>query len=492
MMAAALLATVTGASAQQMSLPGNFAVNSSGAATYDIAIAVPPGTAGMVPSLKLSYTSHGVGNGLLGVGRALSGLPSIGRCARTVAQDGSVGAITFTATDMLCLDGQRLIAINGAYGADGTEYRTEVDSFSRIIQHGSPPAYFEVYTKAGQVMEFGNTTNSLILAQGKTVARNWALDKVTDTKGNYLTVTYVNDAVDGQAYPSEIDYTGNAAAGVTPYNKVQFAYLNPRPDTMVAYQAGSFIKNTVLLTDVKTYAGGALVADYKLTYQQSASTQASEIASINLCASDGSCLPATQFGWSSGFDGTFTGSVQSAGADFQSPPGDAFLPLSGDFNGDGLTDWMMIINTTQRVFLSNGDGTFNQVVTSNAFDGNFGSPPQASFLPITGDFDGDGKTDWLMIMGANQRIFFSNGDGTFRLVFTANAFGGADFGSPPTAGFLPLVGDFDGDGRTDWMMIDSTTQRLFLSNGDGTWRLIVTPNAFQGANFGSPPQASFL
>jgi hypothetical protein len=56
MTAATLLATVTGASAQQMSLPGNFAVNSSGAATYDIAIAVPPGTAGMVPSLKHSYT----------------------------------------------------------------------------------------------------------------------------------------------------------------------------------------------------------------------------------------------------------------------------------------------------------------------------------------------------------------------------------------------------------------------------------------------------
>jgi Salmonella virulence plasmid 65kDa B protein len=224
MTAATLLATVTGASAQQMSLPGNFAVNSSGAATYDIAIAVPPGTAGMVPSLKLSYTSLGVGNGLLGVGWALSGLPSIGRCARTVAQDGSVGAITFTATDMFCLDGQRLIAFNGgAYGVDGTAYRTEIESFSRVIQHGTPPAWFEVHTKAGQVMEFGNTMDSLILAQGKSVARNWALDKVTDTKGNYLTVTYVNDAVDGQAYPSEIDYTGNAAAGELPRALLNFA-----------------------------------------------------------------------------------------------------------------------------------------------------------------------------------------------------------------------------------------------------------------------------
>src|SRR5271154_3513022 len=51
--AAALLAVGAGAAAaQQMSLPGNFSVTASGAATYDIAIAVPPGTAGMVPSLN--------------------------------------------------------------------------------------------------------------------------------------------------------------------------------------------------------------------------------------------------------------------------------------------------------------------------------------------------------------------------------------------------------------------------------------------------------
>jgi hypothetical protein len=88
-MAIALVGGTGTASAQQMSLPGKFAVSSSGAATYDIAIAVPPGTAGMVPSLKLSYSSHGVGNGLLGAGWTLSGLPSIGRCAKTMAQDGS-------------------------------------------------------------------------------------------------------------------------------------------------------------------------------------------------------------------------------------------------------------------------------------------------------------------------------------------------------------------------------------------------------------------
>ena len=212
--------------AQGMVVPGKFGVGATGAATYTIPVVVPPGTAGMIPSLSLSYSSQS-GNGLLGMGWMLDGLPSIGRCPRTLAQDGVRGVVNYDANDRFCLDGQRLIAISGTYGANGTEYRTEVESFSKIVSFGTAgtgPAWFEVKTKSGQIMQFGNTTDSRILAQGKTTARDWALNKVSDTKGNYFTVTYVNDTVYGQAYPTQIDYTGNAAAGLAAYNSVRFVY----------------------------------------------------------------------------------------------------------------------------------------------------------------------------------------------------------------------------------------------------------------------------
>ncbi|MFO3796492.1 MAG: SpvB/TcaC N-terminal domain-containing protein, partial [Anaerolineales bacterium] len=147
----------------QMSLPGKFEVTDTGSASYTIPISVVPGTAGLEPKLSLQYDSRS-GNGLLGVGWSLAGLPAITRCGRTIAQDGQAGGVAYDANDRFCLDGQRLIAINGGtYGAEGTEYRTERESFSKVISYGmagSGPSWFKVWTKAGLVMEFGNTADS--------------------------------------------------------------------------------------------------------------------------------------------------------------------------------------------------------------------------------------------------------------------------------------------------------------------------------------------
>jgi hypothetical protein len=41
----------------QMSLPGSMEVSPAGAATYNIPISIPPGTAGMAPSLSLTQQS---------------------------------------------------------------------------------------------------------------------------------------------------------------------------------------------------------------------------------------------------------------------------------------------------------------------------------------------------------------------------------------------------------------------------------------------------
>lgn len=254
----------------------------------------------MQPSLSLQYNSQG-GNGLLGMGWSLGGLSAIHRCPRTVAQDGVLGGVNYDANDRFCLDGQRLIAVIGTYGADATEYRTEIESFSRIVSYGSQgsgPAYWKVWTKSGQIIEFGNTSDSRIEAQGKTEVMLWTLNKISDTVSNYFTVTYTEDNPNGQFYPARIDYTGNTNAGLVPYNSVRFVYES-RPDIVPTHHAGSLSKSTVRVKNVQTYVGEfTVVKHYQLTYDQSPSTQRSRLTSIIECvegstADTRDCLPPT-------------------------------------------------------------------------------------------------------------------------------------------------------------------------------------------------------
>jgi Salmonella virulence plasmid 65kDa B protein/Insecticide toxin TcdB middle/N-terminal region/FG-GAP-like repeat/Phage tail fibre adhesin Gp38 len=512
--------------AQMMALPGKPAVDANGGAGYSIPISVPSGTAGLAPTLSFQYNNQS-GNGLLGMGWSLGGLPAVSRCPRTIAQDGLAGGTNYDVNDRFCLDGQRLMAINnGTYGADGTEYRTEIESFSRVISHGTAgtgPAWFEVHTKSGQIMEFGNTTDSHVLVQGRTdgTARSWAVNKVSDTKGNYFAVTYTPDTPHGQTYPARIDYTGNAAASLQPYNSVQFLYA-PRPDTTQLYHAGSLIQTMLRLTDVQTYTGANLVADYRLAYDTTI-TSVSILTSITLCAADGSCLPPTSFAvtnsntWAGNsnftpLNGSFFGTtvlnqsptpVQGAygagittypnGWSFGSPPWTKYDPITGDFNGDGKTDFAFAAADAIYVMLSNGDGTFSGPKFTYPNGWNFGSPPSQGYAPISGDFNGDGKSDFAFAGATVIYVFLSNGDGTFSgSPFTyPNGwnFAGGPTGSP-LANYTPIVGDFNGDGRTDFAFAGQDAIYVMLSNGDGTFSGIkfTYPN---GWNFGSPPTKNY-
>jgi len=206
---------------------GAFAVSPSGAATYSIPIEVPPGIAGLQPELALSYNSQG-GNGLLGMGWSLSGLSAITRCPKNYAQDGEIVGVKLEDTDRYCLNGQRLMVVNGmAYGTSGAEYRTEMDSFAKVTSYGTGynndgPAYFKVQTKAGRIIEFGNTSNSnvnvTIQSSGQQRILLWAVNKISDTVGNNLTISYIEESSIGHFRVSRMDY-GNGNLSVQSISK---------------------------------------------------------------------------------------------------------------------------------------------------------------------------------------------------------------------------------------------------------------------------------
>jgi hypothetical protein len=116
-----------------------FSVSDEGTAVYDVPIEVPPGRAGIEPELSLRYSGTRA-NGEVGMGWRLEGLSSITRCPRIQAIDGSTQAVSNTLNDRFCLDGKLLEVVQGTYGAAGSEYRTVVDSFSKIIAHWDPNA----------------------------------------------------------------------------------------------------------------------------------------------------------------------------------------------------------------------------------------------------------------------------------------------------------------------------------------------------------------
>lgn len=473
-----------------MAVPGLFDVSSTGGASYSVPITLPPGTAGVVPQLSLGYSSQS-GDGYVGWGWGLSGLPSITRCPRTLAQDSVHGAVTYSSTDRFCLNGQRLVAISGTYGSDGTVYRTEIDNFWKVVSYGTAgngPSYFKVWTKNGQVMEFGNTTDSKILAVGSSTARVWALDKATDTKGNYYSVTYVNDTTYGQYYPSRIDYTGNSNTGLATYNSVQFSYTT-RIDTAPTYQAGSLQQTTVLLSHVKTYQGSSLVLDYQLGYRAGTTTAHSRLTSITQCNASGSCLAPTTFGWQGG-----TGTLNATSQTNTSITSQSLTSqvAYGDINGDGLTDVISstadvtciaayknaYISVPITVLLGSNSGTYTSQSITASYGGTqpgsgpyCGNGPTYRYVVALMDYNGDGVSDFILgqhftslgtayMVGTVSGMYYYNMHNSNLSAFSevsANNVSYFNYGNPPTTNVI----DINGDGLEEYPG--------YVSNGDGTF-----------------------
>ena len=132
-------------------IQGSFAVSSTGEATYHMPLVVPPGPAGMAPSLAVTYDS-GSGDGMLGVGFSLAGFSAITRCPLTVAQDSQIRSVRYDQYDGLCLDGARLIPVGTSNGV--VEYRTLPDTFVKVLATPSkipenPADTWKVFTRSG-------------------------------------------------------------------------------------------------------------------------------------------------------------------------------------------------------------------------------------------------------------------------------------------------------------------------------------------------------
>lgn len=455
-------------------------VSPGGASQISIPIVTSPGVGGVEPKLSINYSSQG-GNGHLGIGFGLSGLSAISRTPRNQAIDGTKGGINFDANDRFALDGQRLIRITGAEGANGTEYRTEMmdsGNFSRIICFGavgSGPSYWRVWTKAGLILEFGFTADSKHMPDGSASVLTWSVNKIADTLGNEMNFIYISDDTYHQI--QYIRYTSNTAAGLTFQSQVYFRYES-RPDDTISYVAGKAVSLTnridLIESQTRNSAGVMIrVRRYDFGYQQGIPSNRSQLSSVTETMTDGTAFPATTITWQN----------NNAIADFSAPKATIVATMAAtyindeaaDFNGDGFTD-LLIFNTGRQEFdlyLNQRNATFGTAIQTD-ISGYNGNLSDSNFTRVfLGDFNGDGMIDVMSHHNATDtyHMHIANGAG-----FSAGYNTGIVAWRGDSTPIIP--GDFDGDGRTDFLVyrrissVDPNVRYyLYLSRGSSFTRV---------------------
>ncbi|MFS1523915.1 RHS repeat-associated core domain-containing protein [Microbulbifer sp. 2304DJ12-6] len=441
-----------------------------GAASYTIPITLPPGRNGLQPAISIGYSSR-AGNGTLGMGWGLNAGSAISRCPQTIAQDGQMEPVQYLVSDRLCLDGQRLILVSGTYGYSGARYRTEQDTFARITQTGAingSSTQFKVELKNGMVREYGYSADSRHRDSGVAYIKSWALTRERDSTANNTIVYEYASFSQGEHLLSKVFYTGSASSIGS--REVEILYA-ARPDLSSAYMAGGLSRQTKRVSEVRVNLQGSLIRKYIFNYKQSASTGRSLIQSVQECGAGGVCQRPTNFSWNDAADSlvleTFGYSSYSASNHVED--GRTITPLfsdirdiekllpTGDYNGDGVRDWL------GRFVNAEGESV-----------GNFTPPDKAcantniytlTKFCMSVDLNNDGLSDyWRKNNNSFQVAFAQSGGGAGAWFSTAVALVDADQ--------VVHAADYNGDGWVDLFVRKAASRRqenyldLYLHTGN--------------------------
>ncbi|WP_277373648.1 RHS repeat-associated core domain-containing protein [Pseudomonas sp. AA-38] len=424
---------------------GEAQVTLDGRLAYNFPLQAPPAVNQVQPNLAFAYQGSEA-ESFLGQGWGLGGLMRIQRCPATIDQDGFSGLPSGSAQDRLCLDGQRLVLVAGQAWQPGSEYRTEIDAFHKVIQKGSAnDPYFEVRTASGLIVTLGKTAASRIVPSGgKTLA--WQTETVEDRSGNRFDVSYGDD---GMGLPQSITY----AEG-----RVEFEYQARQPG-FSQFALGGELRLDRLLERVQMFAAdGSRLREYRLGYSYSPNTRKPRVAFIQHCA-DSQCLEPVRFDYKAQPGGLSDKGLLATAKPMLSNL--LSVETAMDWNGDGVNDLLTVYVDRITVALGSEAGLAadTRLVSASGF----------SFLTATPiDVDGDGLQEILYLTvksgSPNQLTWhYLKQDGTSHKVVEWQAndllavvtnFGGS---LPPGQNILATAAkavalDFNHDGRLDVLL----------------------------------------
>jgi len=485
---------------------GDFSVSDDGAAQYSLPLWVPAGRGRATPALSLSYSSQS-GNGPLGMGWALGGLPSIAPCPRTIAQDGFSDTLHFDGSDAYCLGESRLMPVSPPHPS-AREYRTEREIFARIIGYGMQdgvPDFFRIWARDGRILTLGSTAGSRLAAfrlvanasgqfpevipESPTtrVTVSWAVDRIEDRNGNAATVEY--ERTDGDSTgvwwtslrPSVIRYEPN--------RRVQFVYEG-RPDLVDGFGGGVHTRQAYRLRRIEMYGGpqggtAEKLREYRFDYANTSITGRSLLTFITECDSAGACKQPLPMEYTpGGYD--FHVST-TAITDVGTSEASRNRIIVGDITGDGRDD--LLYQDPQNFWkVRHSTGT------------SFGAAIPAGIARVDAttrgdvriiDFDVDGRMDIMVEAGdlseggTGWRLYRSNGATFEPFVDQIGSSSGPYDDDLDPIYFL----DLDGNGRPDFLRapwdVRSGDDPPYERN-DGPWSYRLNTGA-TGTNMFAPP-----
>lgn len=476
--------------------PGAADVSPAGAAAYSIPVAIPPGTNGVMPSVSLEYNSLS-GAGIAGMGWSLSGLSVIARVPQNMYFDGLVRPVQLNADDRFALDGQRMLIKAGTYGGNGSVYGTEAESFAAVTikdMLGSSPKWFEVVSKDGIRMQYGNTSDSRFMNEDNTSVIFWMLNRMVYPDGNYIEYEY--SASEREPRIERILYTGNAEAGLSPFNEISFEYKvrqsSSFSDIRTVYIGGAALVSRFLLDKIVVKGEGNITRSYQLAYGNDGVN--SYLNSVQESSGEGITLNPTVFKYG---EKPQLSSMSTSVI----PSGNSFRSASGDYDGDGSADILTVSGTERngtwivnqfRTWKRNPvNATYSVMATQNIPQTStytyFGTSIPGIKQPFESDFNGDGMSD-VSVFALQYQVVQQFTRLDHILHYVSNP-GGASFSShqqPPPAkngdlyngiqntGSFVFQGDFDGNGLTDQVFIlgraidNSDPTTFYYDNQGGT------------------------
>ena len=311
--------------------------------------------------------------------------------------------------------------------------------------------------------------------------------------------TYLGGGSEDQAFALAIDPAGNAyVTGRT--NSSDFPLANPIQATRVAFDIfvteinanGSAYTFSTFLGGTASESGRGIAVDRVGNIHvvgETASTDFPVLHSIQSMngggANDafvvllGDHNPPAQQNAGIFRSGFFWLEEVDGNQQFNQPPDRAFafggvpgdIPIVGDWNGSGTTK-VGVFRSSNGLFLLDydGDGAFTSA--DKVYDLGLGTQP--GDVPVVGDWNGDGRSKIGLFRSGFLWILDTNGNGVFDSGSDqVIAYGGV-------GGDVPIVGDWNGDGRSKLGIFRQGFYFLLDYNGNGAFDSSDKAFAFGG------------